>query len=210
MQKAETVYYPSVREIKNQFVLLFNRGVKHLVIAEKIHGSDKLVDDTFFYQTFMIVNLSQNISNSVFTYDLLYDSFRKALNDTIIRLELDATLASFQFTVSNTYYLIVKDNKMEQYSFFMGHGNTKSPYVHDNVYFMNGIGDLREYILHTLETNHIEEGKMYFHDQFPHSDVTIESVTHIVYSIQPYDMSDGIRKRVYYISQDYDDYFDPV
>ena len=209
MEKEETTYYPTISHIKRQFVQLFHTGVKFSCISEKVHKADTLVDKTFLYQSVLLVNLNKDIPNYVFTFDLLYDAFRKALNDTIIKLELDSTIVDFKFTISHTYYMIVKDNNKNQFSYFMGHGNTKNPYIHDNVYYMEGIHSLKEYIQHNLEMNHLEESIMYFHDQFPHSDVTINQVTHIAFLIQPFDMSSGIQRKLFYIAN-YDDLLDNV
>lgn len=210
MEKTERVYYPSVKNIKNQNLHLFYRGYNYIVVSDPLELADYKRHKTWFYQTNIVINLSSASKEYVFTYDALYDVFCKALNDTIIKLELNTTLVEFQFTISHTYYMIVKDNKIDQFYFFMSHGNQRSPYIHDNVYLIDGVGCLREYMLHTLETDHLQEAKMYFRDQFPHSDVTVDSVSHIVYLIQPYDMSSGIKKRLYYVGRTFDDYFDPI
>ena len=208
MEKRETTYLKSVDEIVKQHIQVFYRPYNLFIVSNPLEKPDKLVDNVFLYQSALIVNLTNNVSNKIFSYDLLYDAFLRALTDTIIQLELDSTLVDFKFTISHTYYMIVKDNKINQYSYFMGHGNTKNPYIHDNVYFFDGISTLQEYTLYTLETNHLEEAKVYFHSQFPHSDVTIHSVSHIVYLIQPFDMTKGIKKKLFYISNIFDDYFE--
>lgn len=203
MERKYNQYYNSVFDIKKQFIQLFNRNFRYVILSSPISKIDEKVPSQFLHQTNIIVNTT---SSEMFNYNNLYNIFNKALNDTLVVLDINSNLNNFKFIVSHTYYMIIKDNEKDQYSFFMGHGNQSNLFVHDNVYLVDGIHNLKDYLTYMLEINHIEEARMYFKEQFPHSNVLVDNISHIVFLIQPYnDNASKLKKKIYYINQTFDD-----
>ena len=175
---------------------LFKRKYRYVVTASKIASTLKPSQSLYLYQESAIVNLH----NSVFNKEKLTEILRKAIEDMLIILELKVNLITFEFLATCLYYLVTKNSEESEYYIFLGHTNTDSPYIPDNVKWIKGINNLESYIDEVLAINHFEEAKQQFADQFPDSDVVVDSVSHVVFLFQPFNHQGGIQQEVYWSS----------
>ena len=203
-RKVENKFYKSLNEIESQHYEVFKKDKSYVITAREILDPDTHVVKDFLYQTHI---LAQTVKN-VFNMDVLYKLFKRALEETIISLEMDTNLVNAEFMVSHSYYMIAKHNDLDQYSFFLCHGNQRNNYIQDNVQLLN-IVNLKQYIQYILRTDHLEEAKIYFQDQFPNSDVTIHTISHIAFLVQPYDPTIcGLKKKLFKMVNVVDDLLD--
>ena len=195
-RKEEVPYFRSKKLLMAQYSDLFERKYRYIIRASEIANTKSKKSSIFFYQESAIINLH----DSVFNKEKLTKILRKALEDMIIILELEVNLITFEFLATCLYYVITKNSEESEYYIFLGHTNTDNPYIPDNVKWIKGINNLEIYIDEVLEINHFEEAKQQFADQFPNSDVIIDSVTHIVFVFQPFNHRGGIQQEVFWSS----------
>lgn len=192
-RKVGNKYFKSLKEIEAENYEIFDREYSYVVTAREIHDPDSNVYSDFLYQTHI---LAQTVKN-IFNMDVLFVLFKRALEETIISLEMDVNLINAEFMVSHSYYMIVKNNDIDEFSLFFCHGNEKNTYIQDNVQMLT-YTNLNQYLQYILRTDHLEEAKQYFMDQFPNSNVTIHTISHIVFLVQPFDPTVcGLRKRLF-------------
>ena len=196
-------YFRSKELLMAQFSDLFKRKYRYVIRASEIvdTGPKPKKKPIFLYQETAVVNLH----SSVFNKEKLTGILRKAIEDMLIILELKVNLMTFEFLVACLYYLVTKNSDESEFYIFLGHTNTDNPYIPDNVKWIKGINNLESFIDDVLATNHFEEAKQQFADQFPDSDVIIDSVTHIVFIFQPFNHEGGIQQEVYWSSTCMDD-----
>lgn len=206
-RKENPPYFLSRESIISQFSELFKRKYRYVITSSEIVKSvskrrkpylkrKKKKKKLFLYQESIIVNLH----DSVFNNEQLSIILRKGLEDMINILELDSNLITFEFLAAHLYYLITRNRDASEYYIFMAHTNTDRPYIPDNVKWIKGINNLELYIDEILATNHFEEAKHQFADQFPDSDVIVDSVTHVVFIFQPFNHDKGIQQELYWTS----------
>ena len=204
-RKQNPPYFPSKETIISQFSELFKRKYRYVITSSEIIQSvkkkrkrsffkKKKTRSLFLYQESIIVNLH----DSVFNKEQLLMILRKGLEDMINILELNSNLLTFEFLAACLYYLITKNTDGSEYYIFLGHTNTDNPYIPDNVKWIKGINNLEFFIDEVLATNHFEQAKQQFADQFPDSDVVVDSVTHIVFIFQPFNYHKGIQRELYW------------
>ena len=204
MAEYSRVFYTSRDEIKRQYMKLFSRPFRYVIRSDIVELTGKKIDDFYLYQTDIIVLFKQEI----LAKKILFEIFKKAIQDMIVRLELDFTLMNIPFFICHSYYIFTKDEEKELYSHFKNHGNTSDPYVTDSVFFVNGVDQLYESYLENfiLKINHLDYAKKFFKDQFEHSNVLIDSISHIIFYIQPYDTSTAIKKKLFWQNESVDTY----
>ena len=195
-RKGNLPYFSSRAQLVAQFSDLFKRKYRYVITSSQIAGTGKKKRPIFLYQESAIVNLI----STVFNKKKLTEILKKAIEDMLIILELKVNLITFEFLATSLYYLVTKNSEESEYYMFLGHTNTDNPYIPDNVKWIKGIHNLETYIDEVLATNHFEEAKQQFADQFPDSDVVIDAVTHVVFLFQPFNHQGGIQQEIYWSS----------
>ena len=206
-RKENPPYYSSKEIIMSQFSELFKRKYRYVITSseiiyrikrsrKRIFKKSKKKKSLFLYQESIIINFH----DSVFNKNQLTIILKKALEDMIIMLELDSNLTTFEFLAACLYYIITRNSDSTEYYIFLAHTNTDNPYIPDNVKWIKGINNLGYYIEELLTINHFEQAKQQFADQFPDSDVIVDSVTHIVIIFQPFNHNKGIQQELYWTS----------
>lgn len=204
MEKLNEIFFKSKEPIIRQQQKLFHRPFRYVVRSDQLE-SNKRIDDVFFYQVDVVMLFKQ----SLLTQKFLFEVFKKALQDMIVRLELhNYTLLNVPFYIHHSYYIFTKDEVKGTFGYFKNHGNTSDPYITDTVQFVNGIYQLSEYYIekYILLINHLETAREFFKEQFENSSVIVDSISHIAFYIQPHDTSTAIRKKLFHMNESLDTY----
>ena len=206
MEKEHKTYHSSPTLLKKKYAKLFRRPFRYVIRADQVELNGQKNDDLFFYQTDIIVLFKTKLFQKKF----LLEIFKKALQDMIVVLELNNTLLNIPFYVCHSYYIFTKNEERGTYSHFKNHGNEHDVYVTDTVQSIVGIDQLYESYIenYILQMNHIECAKRFFKDQFEHSNVIVDEISHIIFYIQPHDTRNAIKKKVFWQNESFDNYDD--
>ena len=179
MSRKHKPYFSSLDEIYAAYASLFARNYRYYFNVRNVEQGGK--HHSTIYQENIIVRLNEK----TFTKHKLLKAFQIAMEDFVVTTKLGVNILDMQFNVGFSYYLISKHQSKEQYYFFFGHGNQNNPYVANNIRTIDGFEQLETYIDMMIAMDHLDAGRIYFHNQFPNSSVVIENVSHIVFHIQP-------------------------
>ena len=206
MQKEHKTYFDSPEEIRQQCKKLFSRPFRYIVRSDEIELVDQRKDSVFYYQTDIVVLFKPDIINK----ESLFNIFKRAVEATIIQLELCNTALNVPLFIYHSYYIFTKNEERDSYSHFRNHGNEFDAFVTDTVQFVVGIDQIQESYIenYILQLNHLECARRFFRDQFEHSNVIVHEISHIVFYIQPFDTSTAIKRKLFWQNECIDRYED--
>ena len=194
----DNVLYSSKTHIFHQYHMLMNRQARHFINSSPIITSHKTKKKKYLCQETIIFNVR---SPEYFRLEILTQVIQDALEDLIRIFELKTNIFDIEFVITHTYYVILKNENMKTYSIFFGHGNVDTPQcISDHVFYIKGNLNLEGYLEKIITMDHINHATQLFNEEFEDSNVIIDSITHIIFLIQPKNVETKVQKSIFWFS----------
>ena len=195
--RIDNILYPSKTHIFHQYHQLMNRQSRHFINNSPIITAYK-TKKKYLCQETIIFNVR---SPEYFRIEILTQVIQDALEDLIRIFELKTNIFEIEFVITHTYYVILKNEQLNTYSIFFCHGNVDTPQLlSDHIYYIKGTLNLEEYLETIIAMDHISHATQIFNDEFKDSNIIIDSITHIIFLIQPKILETNVQKSIFWFS----------